>query len=232
LLDPSEADTAPQPRLLDDTLDLPPVREAAPPADPPRTPRVRDEPHANARRTLPARPPAAGRRRSARRVAVLAAVVVAALLGAAVAVVTRPMLSTVRQGEAAPLRVAAATSYDPSGGSGLRRAGADVWRSQRYLTADFGRLKPGVGLLVDLGTARSVRQAAVTATPGARLELRAADTASPALSDTTVVDRAAAGAALDGRGGGAHRYWLVFVTRLAADGGGYAVQLRGLSLRS
>ena len=217
LTDPSEADTAPQPRLLDDTLDLPPVRDAAPPAD--------------ARRTPPPPPMPVGRRGGARRASVLALVIVATLLGAAAAVLTRPMLSSTGRGEGAPLRVAAVSSYDPSAGSGLRRVGGGVWRSQRYTTAEFGNLKRGVGLLVDLGAARSVRTVSVTATAGARLELRTADSAAPALADTTLVDRAAAGQSLDAAGGGAHRYWLVFVTRLAPDRGGYAVQLRGLSLR-
>jgi hypothetical protein len=128
---------------------------------------------------------------------------------------------------AAPLS-ATVTSVDPSGGSGLRQQG-EQWRTQTYRTAAFGNLKPGVGLLLDLGAAHSVQSVSFDAGPGPlTVELRAGDAASRSPEDFTAVGSpttAAGATTLDGRSGGSHRYWMVWITELAATDGGYRAVL-------
>jgi hypothetical protein len=140
---------------------------------------------------------------------------------------------------AGPVTVRSVSSVDPVGGSGWRRSGASlssaVWRTQHYRGARFGGLKSGLGLLLDLGSARRVAAVrTVVGVAGTELELRAADSAAPAPGGFRLVDRQASASGqttLRGSGGGAHRYWLVWVPRLGADGGGYSAVLRGLSVR-
>ena len=98
------------------------------------------------------------------------------------------------------------------------------WSTQWYTTPEFGRLKHGTGLLLDLG-----RQVTITSVrldlsqyQGANLELRIGDTTSP--GDFTV-------AATDSGTGGvvrltlphpaSARYLLVWFTLLPSDGAGH-----------
>jgi hypothetical protein len=119
------------------------------------------------------------------------------------------------------------SSVDPVGGSGFRREG-DRWRTQSYGSAEFGNLKDGVGLLLDLGSPRAVTDVTLDVQGPVDIELRAGD---QAVQDGTSFDQVAAkpgadGATkLDGTKGGKHRYWLVWVTKLANDGGGYSAVL-------
>lgn len=55
------------------------------------------------------------------------------------------------------------------------RASSTAWTTSLYSTAKLGGLKPGVGLLVDLGKATPVTQVRVDVTPGSTMELRAAN---------------------------------------------------------
>ena len=121
-------------------------------------------------------------------------------------------------------------SFDPSGGSGFRDKG-DVWSTQTYKTAQFGKLKPGVGLLLDLGDARAVSDVTIPkATSGLTVQLLAGDEApSGSVDGMTGVDDATTGdgaTSLSGAKGGQHRYWLVWVTELAAIGDGYAAEMQ------
>jgi putative peptidoglycan lipid II flippase len=116
------------------------------------------------------------------------------------------------------------TSVDPSGGSGFRRNGA-AWRTQTYVSADFGGLKDGVGLLLDLGSSRAVNRVTfdVVGAPIA-VELRAGDSASASASEfqRTAADASASGSTtLTVKGDAQHRYWLIWVTKLGAADGGY-----------
>jgi hypothetical protein len=57
----------------------------------------------------------------------------------------------------------------------IAQGGAQPWQTAWYATAAFGRLKPGTGLLLDMGhpvTIASVR-IRLSATPGANLQIRA-----------------------------------------------------------
>jgi hypothetical protein len=51
-----------------------------------------------------------------------------------------------------------------------------VWRTDHYLSADFGQIKPGMGILVNLGEPRQLATVRVElATPGATADLRVGD---------------------------------------------------------
>jgi hypothetical protein len=116
------------------------------------------------------------------------------------------------------------TSVDPSGGSGFRRDGA-AWRTQTYVSPDFGGLKDGVGLLLDLGASRTVSRVTFDVGGGPiAVELRAGDSASGSASgfQRVAADPSASGSTtMSVKGGGEHRYWLLWVTELGAADGGY-----------
>lgn len=112
---------------------------------------------------------------------------------------------------------------------------AQGWMSLWYATPDFGSLKQGTGLLLDLG--RTVTIAAVRVTlgspPGSELQLRLG--AAPDLGALPVVTTAAAtsdqlrlrlpGAAKD-------RYVLLWFTRLPPDGAGtYQAFVHGVTVQ-
>jgi hypothetical protein len=106
-----------------------------------------------------------------------------------------------------------------------------VWSTQHYRTAEFGRLKPGVGLLLDLGEAKKLREVTFTSELNPiTVELRAADEKSSSLDGYAPVGSAAqadGATSLPAVEGGSHRYWLIWVTALAEDpdGGGFAARL-------
>jgi hypothetical protein len=120
------------------------------------------------------------------------------------------------------------SSFDPSGGSGFRQQSATVWRTQTYRSEQFGNLKPGVGLVLDLGTAQSLTAITLDAGTGPlTLELRAADTAATNLAGYPLIGapRTSSGATTLPAGGGPHRYWMIWVTRLGPQGDGFGAQL-------
>jgi hypothetical protein len=111
------------------------------------------------------------------------------------------------------------------------------WATALYKKrADFGGLKNGVGLLIDLGRPVTVRQVAVAfLRPGADLEIRVADARSEHAEDYRVVasaQRIGDVATLSPRGGPVTaRYWLVWLTRLPKDGSGYRTAIGEVQLR-
>ncbi|MCA1722081.1 MAG: hypothetical protein LC779_13595 [Actinobacteria bacterium] len=99
-----------------------------------------------------------------------------------------------------------------------------LWSTDGYNSATFGNLKPGVGLLVDLGTptALSAVQVGMT-TGGADIELRAANAPGQTADDFTVTTRVRGAkqvAKLTPSAPTPSRYWLVWFTKLpkAEDG--------------
>ncbi len=118
--------------------------------------------------------------------------------------------------------------YDPFGRDGAEQPGSvpnafdgdptTAWSTDGYSSASFGGLKPGVGLLVDLG--RPTRLANVQVglvTPGAAVELRSTDAAGDnADSFTTVARQADAKQVVTLKPATAKpaRYWLVWLTAL------------------
>ena len=128
--------------------------------------------------------------------------------------------------------------YDPFGRDGAEQPGTvpnafdgdptTAWVTDGYGSPTFGGLKPGVGMLVDLGraTTRLVERAGRAArTPGATVELRSADQVGDnADAFTTVAHESDAKQVATLTPSPAHpaRYWLIWFTRLPkADGGRY-----------
>ncbi len=206
----------------------PPAAVPAPPAAVPAPPAAVPAPPAPpASPAVPA--PAAARRPVA--FWPLVAVIVIALAATGLALVNRggTRASGGSSSTASAARLAATvSSLDPSGGSGFRSQGG-TWRTQTYTNADFGNLKSGVGLLLDLGSPQAVGTVSFDVTGGpVTVELRAGDERSTGESGYARVTgpAAASGAtSLTVKNGGKHRYWLVWVTKLAAQDGGYRAVL-------
>ena len=190
-------------------------------------------------------PPAAGPRRSprGRRGLILAA---CALAGIAIGVGAERLVAIGGKGSqtatqptatasAAPVS-ADVSSFDPVG-TGFPRQTGGVWSSEGYNSATFGNLKPGIGLLLDLGTARPLRSVTLDSRAGTvTVELRAADTRANSVDGYQRVGgtvQAKGPTTLPASSGGSHRYWLVWVTGLAprADGK-FAAQLGAVTARS
>ena len=190
---------------------------------------------------VPTRPPAELRRSGPGVVTVILCLLGAAVAGIAVGFVIAlgggedPGGGSGEETDAAapsvgPIEPASVESFDPVGGSGFRDEGG-TWSTQTYKTAEFGALKPGVGLLIDLGEARAVSAVKLpTATPGLTVELRAGD--QPPSGDVSAMASADSGTTgegetvLSGAEAGSHRYWMVWVTELArADGEGFSADL-------
>lgn len=116
------------------------------------------------------------RRRALAVVAVIAALVAIAFAGL---LLVGPLGS---DGDDAgePLAIASVEDFDPQG-DGRERPDlvaqaltppAEAWRTERYATADFGNLKPGVGILMRLPAPALARQIVIDSpTPGARFEV-------------------------------------------------------------
>jgi putative peptidoglycan lipid II flippase len=162
-----------------------------------------------------------------------------------VAAVTGAVVVRQRAGTAAPGRngsggavavPATITSLDPSGGSGFRKDSGSTWRTQTYQSADFGNLKDGVGLLLDLGSAREVTTVALEVVGGPiAVELRAGDARAASAAGYRRVaraDSASGPTTLTPEDAGRHRYWLVWVTRLASQDGGYRAVVRDPAVKA
>jgi eukaryotic-like serine/threonine-protein kinase len=162
------------------------------------------------------------------------ALIAVLVLAAAAGVVARERSDAGRSGPAAsasPVRVPVTiSSLDPSGGSGFRRESGSTWRTQTYQSERFGNLKSGVGLLLDLGSPRAVGTVTFEVVGGPiAVELRAGDGRAASAEGYTKVasnDSASGSTRLAPKDGGKHRYWLVWVTRLAGQDGGYRAVVR------
>lgn len=133
------------------------------------------------------------------------------------------------------LPVAGISVFEPPGHAPEDAAGARLavdgnpataWYTFRYFgNPAFGGLKPGAGLLVDLGQARPVSELAVTLVyPGADVELLAGNSASANFADYRLLAAALdAPLRFDMRPAPAvsARYWLVWLTRLPPVAGAY-----------
>ncbi|MDQ1287923.1 MAG: hypothetical protein QG622_1488 [Actinomycetota bacterium] len=104
----------------------------------------------------------------------------------------------------------------PSGTSFTFKEGA--WRSQTYSDARFGNLKKGIGLLLDLKTARPITGVTFLAQTGPMtVELRAGDTAATTGESFQKVGQPVTAngfTTLPATTGGSHRYWMIWVTQL------------------
>lgn len=124
--------------------------------------------------------------------------------------------------------------FDPGSRDGTEQPGSvpnsydgdssTAWMTDGYRSPTFGGLKPGVGLLIDLGKPTVVASVKVGLTvPGADVELRAAGAPGRTAADYTVVARAPGAkqvADLKPSTATPSRFWLVWITKLpkAEDG--------------
>ncbi|MGA5140835.1 protein kinase family protein [Streptomyces azureus] len=83
-----------------------------------------------------------------------------------------------------PITISGARDFDPFGGDQTEKPSdvgkvydsstATYWQTDFYLSADFGRLKPGVGIILDLGKTQQVGKVTVTFVGNTSVELRSA----------------------------------------------------------
>lgn len=129
---------------------------------------------------------------------------------------------------AGPVPVVAVSALDPEGGgessetAGRTTDGdpATTWQSQRYASPDFGGLKVGIGLLLDLGADVQVSSVAVSMPgEGGTVELRTAP--GPSVDGSVPVAASAAGGdqVLTPQTPVTGRYLLLWFTRLATVDG-------------
>ena len=133
------------------------------------------------------------------------------------------------------LATARVGDFDPPPGDGAENPGAvpnaydddrsTLWETVRYESRALGGLKPGVGLLVDLGQPTPVRAVELATTGGgATFELRVADALGARPEDYEVVARATAtdeAVALTPPAGTSGRWYLVWITSLREVDGGF-----------
>jgi serine/threonine protein kinase len=137
-------------------------------------------------------------------------------------------------------------SFDPQGNDGrenddrlpaLIDGDEDTsWRADLYNTADFGNLKDGVGVVIDLGRRHRLEQIALrTTTPGIRYEIRVADAPADELRGWRVVGSVAEATGLDAvrfEQAPTTRYVLVWVTgNLQPQNGRFTAGFAELAVR-
>ncbi|MGH3744414.1 MAG: protein kinase domain-containing protein, partial [Mycobacteriales bacterium] len=145
-------------------------------------------------------------------------------------------------GTAIPLK--SVTAFDPPPGDGRENddqipladdgSTATSWDTSTYTSAQLGNLKPGVGLLVDLGATTRVGSVQIVfdgAPTG--VQLRAGDTRGATVAAFPLVTaQPQAGASATLAAGQTHRYWLVWITSLPKVSGGYRAGIAEMSFRS
>ncbi|MGI8694451.1 MAG: murein biosynthesis integral membrane protein MurJ [Geodermatophilaceae bacterium] len=140
---------------------------------------------------------------------------------------------------AGPLAVATATVYDPFG-DGAEENNDDSplavdgdlstsWSTLTYRGSPLlGNLKPGVGLVFDLGREVMVSEVTIqTGQPGATVELRAGAQPVGDLETFQLLGQSKLGAqtAIPVDSEQPARYWLVWITELVPDGGDFSASL-------
>lgn len=151
--------------------------------------------------------------------------------------------STAAQSQTGPIPVTAAQVYDP-GGDGQGENVDEVplafdgdpstaWPTLQYQrSAKLGNLKPGVGILFDLGKPVSAEQVQIsTALPGAKIEIRAGSSPDGSLSSYAVVGSGTLDAnstiKLDAKQPA--RYYVVWITELVPTDGQFQASLGEVS---
>ena len=129
-----------------------------------------------------------------------------------------------------PLEVAAVDDFDPHQGEehsdeamfAVDGDESTTWQTETY-ESRLQDIKPGVGLMFDLGEPTPVEQVEVASpTPGYSFELRAANEQVETEADMAPIGRPtrATNAATIRVGGESFRYWLVWIVELPGGGGG------------
>ncbi|GHH91373.1 protein kinase family protein [Streptomyces capillispiralis] len=127
-----------------------------------------------------------------------------------------------------PIAIQGAQDFDPFGSDGSEKPGdvgkvydstpGSYWQTDFYLSTDFGRLKPGVGVILDLGKVQQVGKVTVSFVGNTSVELRAAgdDGVQPASFDgyTKVAEGSGTSVTLKPGKAVESRYLLVWLTEL------------------
>ena len=136
-------------------------------------------------------------------------------------------------GGAEPFEIAGVQDFDPHGGDGEHPEEAELaadgntgtaWTTQSYSASLEIQGKPGVGLVFDLGEARSLGEVAVTGSPGITFEVRYADEIAADENGFESAGEAKTGSGPTNveTGGAEARYWLIWITVLSESGTGTA----------
>jgi serine/threonine protein kinase len=129
---------------------------------------------------------------------------------------------------ATPVKPVTARDFDPDGDGVENRTAVQLafdrdpsttWETSRYRNNErFGGLKPGVGLVFDLGTSQSFSRVDIAfSAKGVGVELRAADTPGTGIEAFRVVASSpdsGTNVSLKPAAGTKARYWVVWVTKL------------------
>ena len=133
-------------------------------------------------------------------------------------------------------------AYDPLG-DGAEQGGSvpnaydrdpsTSWTTDTYRSAAFGGLKPGVGLVVDLGRPATVERVDLAmANAGGQVELRVGNrlTDEPSALRTVASEAGGKRVRLTSPPGTTGRYWLVWFTELPPAGSGFRAEVQELLL--
>jgi eukaryotic-like serine/threonine-protein kinase len=150
---------------------------------------------------------------------------------------------------AAPVAIADAQAYDPFGGQEENNSRAPraidhdsqtSWETESYKRSpNFGELKPGVGMVLDVGSPERARQLDLQlVNGGSNIEVYGSDTVPPSFEGWTahrlgVRPDAPRNATIDFAGDASYRYYLVWFTRLPqAPSGDFQEGIAEATLRS
>jgi eukaryotic-like serine/threonine-protein kinase len=141
-----------------------------------------------------------------------------------------------------PITILSATGFDPQGDQTENNAlaprvldgnPATAWTTEQYTTAQFGNLKSGVGLLLNLGQPSSVHQVTVDLGVGP-VDVTVYAATSPSLSGATVIGSAnSASGRIQLNAAAAMapaRYVIVWFTKLAPHGGQFDASISEIAL--
>jgi len=143
-------------------------------------------------------------------------------------------------------RIAAVQDHDP-GGDGVEHPGDlhlaidgdpddTFWQTERYNTPDLGGLKSGVGIILDLGTPRMIREVRLRTTiPGWTFELQGSDDAT-SFSNPLAREDGSRSFTAKSRSrvrleGAEYRYLLVWITELPPADTGYRATISDVEVR-
>jgi eukaryotic-like serine/threonine-protein kinase len=146
------------------------------------------------------------------------------------------------------LQIVGAQAYDPFGDPQTENDGAapkavdrdpqTAWETERYTTPDFGRLKQGLGMVLDLGSPKQARQLELQLlNGGSNLEVYGSESLPTNFEEWTAhplasLSDAPRDSTLDLAGDGSYQYYLIWFTRLPAVTDGYKDGIAEATLKS
>lgn len=141
-----------------------------------------------------------------------------------------------------PIAILSATGFDPQGDQSENNSQAarvydgdpaTAWTSELYVTPEFGNLKKGVGLLLDLGQPTSVHKVTIDLANGP-LDVTVYAAASPSLTGATVIGTAdAASGRVEVKAATTipeSEFIIVWFSSLAPQGGQFGVSISEIAL--